>query len=419
MRRPRVYYGWLVLAAAFIVMLLGYAMRNTFTVFYPVIVQDFGWTRGVTAIMYSLTLLSYGFVAPVAGGLVDRFNPKFTLAAGSLIVGSGIALCSMATEVWHFYLLYGVVVAIGLSFIGVTPLSAIITNWFPKRKGFVFGLLGAGFGVSLVSAPVFQYLISRFGWQTAYVIIGAAATIIIMPLVLLFIRRMPTVESAGTVAVDPLGSLSAGDSYSAAAHISTDWTVRKALTTRTFRTFLTISFCNMGLAPQIVLAHQVYFLQDLGYTPMSAATVFGVFGMFFATGNVCSFLSDRFGRTHIFIGGGVLASIGVILLILFQNSPGVTIAIVFAVCAGFGLGIAPMTGYAAVADRFHGRHYGSIQGTMILAASLGGAIGPWLGGMLHDTSGNYQGALTIVVCVLLTGNLLMWLIRPGKGDVPV
>ena len=419
MSGPTLYRGWIVLAAAFIVMLLGYAMRNTFTVFYPVIVQDFGWTRGSTAIMYSLTLVSYGFVAPVVGGLVDRFNPKFTLAAGSLIVGSGIALCSFATEVWHFYLLYGVMVAIGLSFIGVTPLSTIITNWFPKRRGFVFGLLGAGFGVSLVSAPVFQYLISSFGWQKAYVIIGAAATIIIMPLVLLFIRRMPTGEGSGTSAVDPRGSFAVGDSHPSAADIDSDWTARKALKTRTFRIFLTISFCNMGLAPQIVLAHEVYFLQDLGHTPMAAATVFGVFGAFFATGNVCSFLSDRFGRAPIFIGGGVLASAGVVLLILSQNSPSVTIAIVFAVCTGFGLGISPMTGYAAVADRFHGRHYGSIQGTMILAASLGGAIGPWIGGVLHDVTGNYQGALAIVIGVLLTGNLLMWLIRPGKGDVPV
>lgn len=179
----------MVLAAGFVIMLTGYAMRNTFTVFYPAIVQDFGWTRGGTAVMYSLTLLCYGCVAPVAGGLIDRFNPKHILAAGGVIVGSGIALCSLASSMWHFYLLYGVLVAVGLSLIGVTPLSTIITNWFPRQRGFVFGLLGAGFGVSLITAPAFQYLITRFGWQTAYVIIGAAAGVITVPLVLLFIRR--------------------------------------------------------------------------------------------------------------------------------------------------------------------------------------------------------------------------------------
>jgi MFS family permease len=417
MKFPRIYYGWVVLAAGFTIMLLGYAMRNTFTVFYPVIVQDFGWTRSITAIMYSLTLLCYGFIAPVAGGLVDRFNPKYILAAGGLIVGSGIALCSFATQTWHFYLLYGVMVAVGLSLIGITPLSTIITNWFPRRRGFVFGLLGAGFGVSLVSAPVFQYLISGFGWRAAYGIIGVAALATIIPLVLLFIRRNPAFESLGNLTVGPTDTSVTGGAEPHAPQVDTEWTVQKALRTNTYRFFLTISFCNMGLAPQIILAHEVYFLQDLGYTPMAAATVFSVFGVFFAVGTVSSFLSDRFGRTYIFMGGTILSSVGVVLLMLSQDNSSVVIPIVFAIFTGFGMGVAPMTCYAAVADRFHGRHYGSIQGTVVMSASLGGAIGPWIGGVLHDMSGNYQSALVVVVFFFLTGVLFMWLIRPGRGDV--
>ncbi len=417
MSRSKLYYGWVVLGAGFIVMLLGYAMRNTFTVFYPVIVQDFGWTRGTTAIMYSLTLLCYGFVAPAVGGLVDRFNPKFILAAGGLIVGSGIALCSFATQIWHFYLLYGVMVAVGLSLIGVTPLSAIITNWFPRRRGFVFGLLGAGFGVSLISAPVFQYLISSFGWQTAYVILGAAAVVIIVPLCLAFMRRNPNrrvppnAEPAGG---DGPELTLQQDQPDISAH---DWTLRAALQTNTFRIFLIISFFSIGLGPQIVLAHQVYILQDMGHTPMAAATMFSVFGASFVAGNVSSFFSDRVGRTFIFMGGCLVTTTGVVLLLLSQNNPGVVTPIMFAICAGYGLGLAPPTCYAAVADRYHGKHYGSIQGTMILACSLGGAIGPWIAGVLHDMSGNYQSALAIVVCVLAAGVVLMWLIRPGRGGV--
>lgn len=408
----------MVLAAGFVIMLTGYAMRNTFTVFYPAIVQDFGWTRGGTAVMYSLTLLCYGCVAPVAGGLIDRFNPKHILAAGGVIVGSGIALCSLATSMWHFYLLYGVLVAVGLSLIGVTPLSTIITNWFPRQRGFVFGLLGAGFGVSLITAPAFQYLITRFGWQTAYVIIGAAAGVITVPLVLLFIRRTSSHGTAGADAPPPPAAARPAGEEAVTAQGDTHWTVRTALRTNAFRILLVISFFNMGLGPNTIFAHQVYFLQDLGYTPMAAATVFSLFGVFFTAGNLCSFLSDRFGRTYVFVGGSLLASAGVALLLLSQASVSITSAVVFAACAGFGMGIAPMTGYAAVADRFHGRHYGSIQGTIILAASLGGAIGPWLAGVLHDISGTYWSALLIVVCALMTGSLLMWLIRPRKGEVP-
>jgi MFS family permease len=117
------------------------------------------------------------------------------------------------------------------------------------------------------------------------------------------------------------------------------------------------------------------------------------------------------------MGGTILSSVGVVLLMLSQDNSSVVIPIVFAIFTGFGMGVAPMTCYAAVADRFHGRHYGSIQGTVVMSASLGGAIGPWIGGVLHDMSGNYQSALVVVVFFFLTGVLFMWLIRPGRGDV--
>ncbi len=115
MRRSRISYHWIALAAGFTIILVGYAMRNTFSVFYPVIVSDFGWSRGGTALMYSFTILAYGLFAPVAGGLADRFQPRYVLATGGVIVGAGIALCSTSTSIWHFYIVYGIIVAIGTS----------------------------------------------------------------------------------------------------------------------------------------------------------------------------------------------------------------------------------------------------------------------------------------------------------------
>lgn len=407
MKPPGRYAGWMALAAGFVIMLVGYAMRNTFTVFYPVIVDDFGWTRGGTAIMFSITLLTYGFVAPVAGGLVDRFNPKLVLSVGGLVVGSGVALCSMATEIWHFYLVYGVMVAVGLSLIGVTPMSTILTDWFPHRRAFVFGLLGAGFGVSLVSAPVFQILITRFGWQTAYVIIGITAAAIIVPLVLVFIRRnrdsadryASTLQTAG--AGQPAGQ---------------DWTLPMVMRTAPFKVYLVIAFCNMGVAQQLSIAHDVYILQDMGYAPLLAASVFTGFGGGLAVGTLLAFLSDRLGRVPVFVAGCLIAAGGVVLLLAGADSVSIGVAVIFTIATGFGLGITPPTMFAAVADRYHGRNYGSIQGTIILSCSVGGAVGPWLGGALHDWTGSYHVALIIVIGFLLLAAFLMWLVRPRTEE---
>jgi len=409
-KSPGRHAGWIVLGTGFVIMLLGYAMRNTFTVFYPVIVEDFGWTRGGTALMFSITLLSYGLVAPVAGGLVDRFNPKLVLGAGGLVVGSGVALCSIATQMWHFYLLHGVMVAVGLSLIGMTPLSTIATDWFPHRRAFVFGLLGAGFGVSLVSAPVFQMLISGFGWKTAYVIIGVTAAGVIVPLVLLFVRRNreEAARFASSRRKDALRAEHAAE--------GPDWTLRAAIKTTPFKIYLLISFCNMGVAQQFAIAHSVYILQDMGYPPLTAAGIFSGFGGGLAAGTLLAFVSDRLGRVPIFVGGCILAAAAMVLLL--ETADGATIppAAVSVFAMGFGLGITPATLFAAVADRYHGRNYGSIQGVVILFCSVGGAVGPWLGGALHDWTGSYHLALFVAVGFLLLAALLMWLVRLRRGE---
>jgi len=401
----RLYYGWVVVAGAFLITLAGYAVRNTFTVFYPVIVDDFGWTRGDTAIMYSLTMLCYGMVAPIAGGLVDRFSPKLVFSIGGIIIGSGIALCSMATQLWHFYLCYGVMVAVGLSLIGFTPLSSVVTHWFAQRRAMAFGLIGAGFGVSLVSAPVFQYLIDAYAWRTGYIIIGVVATLVVVPTAVLVLKRSP--EQKALMAWDP-------ESHNSPAKLSPQWTVQRALRTRTYWLILVISFCNMGFTHGIFIAHQVYFLQDVGYSPMLAASMFSVFGVAFVAGTLSTGLSDRFGRVRVFTPGCFLAAGAVFLLLTAQGSQSVILAVVFAICAGFGLGITPPTCYAAAADCFGGRNYGSIQGVIILSVALGSGVGPWLGGYLHDITGTYTSTFILVQVALVVAGILMWVARPSR-----
>ena len=120
-QQSRLFYGWVIVGIALVMMAVGYALRNTFSVFYPVLVEDFGWDRGNTALMFSINVLVYGITAPIAGGLIDRFSPRLVFPVGVFLMGGAIALCSLATQQWHFYLLYGVVAACGLSMCGSTP----------------------------------------------------------------------------------------------------------------------------------------------------------------------------------------------------------------------------------------------------------------------------------------------------------
>lgn len=416
MRRPHVFRGWLVLVGGFAITIVAYAMRNTFSVFYPVIVSDFGWTRGSTALMFSLALLSYGLFAPVAGTLADRFRPRYVLALGGLVVGGGLALCSLASSVWHFYLIYGVLVATGTSLIGITPLMSVLSHWFgSRRSGTVFGILGSGFGVSLVSAPLFQWLISGHGWRGAYVIIGLSASAAIVPVSLLLMHRSPQQQAL----LDQKTSEVARESDARTARESPhQWTAREALGTRTFKLFLVTGMFCMGFALQVVIGHQVYFLQDVGFDPMLAASVFSVYGVAMAAGNLSSPLSDRFGRAPFFVAGCLSAAAAMLLLNVVRNPESTFIPLAFAVLAGWGLGVCGPTCYAALADRFHGRNYGAIQGVMILFVSLGAAVGPWAGGWLHDLTGSYRSTFVLVQLLLLTAAALFMIVTRRNTELP-
>jgi len=401
-------------------MAVGYALRNTFTVFYPEIVEEFGWGRGSTALMFSITILVYGWMAPVVGGLVDRFDPRLVLSVGACIAGGGIALCSLASSQWQFYLLYGVVVAIGLSMIGTTPLSTILSNWFVRKRGLVFGIMAAGFGVSLVSAPLAQFLISSFSWQTAYVIIGLFAMAVIVPPCILFVRRSP--QEKGLLP-DGLPQTSfeaqAPHEHDGTAALNgeltgTTWTLAGALKTYRFWLLFLMAFCVLGVAEQIAITHQVYFFRDVGYEPMRAATIYSVFGILFVVGNLCTYYSDRLGREKVFIPSCLLSAGAVCLLFLITDTSRPWMPFLFAVCLGLGLGAAAPVLLVTVADLFQGRHFGSIMGCIILGFSLGGAAAPWLAGFLHDRTGSYSVTFLIVLGCLIASAVLMWLVAPSK-----
>ncbi len=420
MKKPWAFYGWVIVAVTFVTLVLGYTIRNTFSVFYPAIVEEFGWGRGNTALMFSIALLVYGFVAPWAGRLVDRFSPRLVLPVGACIAGVGIALCSLAATPWQFYLFYGVVAAAGLSLMGWTPITVIISNWFVKKRGLVYGILGAGFGGSLVAASPAQLLISRFGWQTAYIITGVIAVAVIVPLCSLLLRRAP--REKGLVPDGATrGSSPAGDPDGPRAAASpegkwsgTDWTLSRAMKTYQFWLLFFTSFSLLGFAETTAIAHQIYFFRDVGYDPIPAAQFYSVFGLAFMLGNLGSYFSDRFGRERVFMPACLLAIAAASLLFLMGDASHRWIPLLFAVGYGLGIGVAVPVFFTAVADLFQGRNFGSIQGTVVLGFSLGAALAPWLAGFLNDMTGSYFTTFLILLGSLIASMVMMRLVAPGK-----
>ena len=409
-------YRWIILSVSIITLILGYAIRNTFSVFYPAIVEDFGWGRGNTALMFSINMFLYGMASPFAGRLIDRFEPRIVIPVGACITGVGIALCSLSHSEWHFYLFYGLFTGIGLCIIGWTPFTAIVANWFVENRGQAFGILAAGFGGSLAVTPLAQFLITTYGWRTAYVVMGAVTVCIIVPLCGMFLFHNPAHRSLGKPL--KLSDVSRPETSAGVnpenVESDTVWTYGKALRSYRFWLLFLIAFCLLGLAEQILIAHQVYFLRDAGFSPAAAANIYSVFGFTFILGNLCGFLSDRFGRVQVFTVCCTLCTAGVLLLFFIDDVSKVRMAILFAVLTGVGIGASAPALFASVADLFQGPYFGTIQGTVVLGFAMGGTIAPWFAGFLFDRTESYTSTFVIVLVSFIISALAMILVAPGK-----
>ena len=407
------HYRWVVLIAAFVILVLGYAIRNCFSVFYPAIVEEFGWQRGNTALIFSISIIVYGLSSPLAGGLVDRFSPRVILPIGGVILGGGMALCSQAATQWEFYFYYGVLVAIGLSLAGWTPLTTIVSSWFVNNQGLPFGVMTAGFGSSLIYATLAQFLISTFGWKSAYFIIGVSAIALIVPLAALFMRRKHNETKQSLSLQDNSASNNMPDRPERKLPETTE-TLFGALKTYRYWLLFFIGFCHLGIAEYIAIAHQVYFFLDAGYSPMLAANIYSTFGITFVLGTLISFSSDRLGREIVFNTGCLFCAVAVFLLFFIKDPSKPWMGFLYAVLFGSGMGIAAPVFFTTVADLFMGRHFGSIQGTMIFGISLSGATSPWVAGFLHDKTGSYFTTYLIMLGSLLLCLLLMRFVAPHK-----
>ena len=142
--------------------------------------------------------------------------------------------------------------------------------------------------------------------------------------------------------------------------------------------------------------HQVAFLVDHGISAMMAASVVGVVGVASIVGKTGGgWLSDRIERELVYVGGVavLVGSVGALLLV--GVSPTQWGAYGYAVMLGIGYAVTAAIMPAMVADRFQGRHFGSILGVGLFGSSAGSAFGPWMSGYLHDVTGSYTLPFTL------------------------
>ena len=133
---------------------------------------------------------------PFVGRLVERWGARPVAVLGILVLAASLAGTGLVTQLWQLTLVYGILVALGLSTTGHVVGSAVVSRWFIRRRATALSLLGAASmaGMSLL-VPVAMWLILAVGWRATYAIIGLGAAVILLPLALWVVRESP--ESMG------------------------------------------------------------------------------------------------------------------------------------------------------------------------------------------------------------------------------
>src|SRR6202022_2882122 len=136
---PRIFYGWLVVAAAFAVTFIGFGRAYTFLAFVGELQRGFGASRGLVSLVFSLAGFLYFGLGIVSGPLADRFGSRRLAVAGMVLTGLGLMAARAARSLTEVYAAYGLGVGVGVGCAYVPAIGAV-QRWFVRRRGFASGL---------------------------------------------------------------------------------------------------------------------------------------------------------------------------------------------------------------------------------------------------------------------------------------
>ena len=155
--------------------IVGTSIRMGFGVFIQPLEGDFGWRQNGIGFAYALSSIVSAAVSPVTGNLGDRFGAKKSMLMGAAVFLLGMLLTAFVTQLWHFWITYGVVLGIAQA-IFLVPLIPAAMIWFRRHLGLAMGLIMASWGIGpALATPLIALSIDKLGWKISFIVIGTAA----------------------------------------------------------------------------------------------------------------------------------------------------------------------------------------------------------------------------------------------------
>lgn len=397
MTRP-LFYGWVVLTAAAVIVCVGMGALFSLGVFLKPIEETMRWSRTGISATALVNWIAMGVGSFVWGALSDRFGTRLVVLGGGSLLGLGLVLSSQVTALWQFHVTFGGMVGLGVGAF-YAPLTSTATKWFTAKRGLAVAIVSSGIGVGILTvAPLARWLTNVTDWRTAMLVLGDLAWLVIIPAAFL-IRERP-----GDVGASALGAATAprGREFSGGEVLRAPQFWAIALTH--------FACCAAHSGP---IFHMVTHAIDQGVARMTAATVLSLSGLASVAGRLGGgVIADRIGAKRTLIAGLALQAAVIVLYLFARDAVSFYgLALVFGVAYG---GVMPL--YALLTREYFGEKVmGAAYGGVFLISTLGMGLGSFAGGLIYDHLGSYAWLYVGSTAVGVLGGLLAFTFRAPRA----
>jgi MFS transporter, OFA family, oxalate/formate antiporter len=405
-----VHYGWVVVAASFVIGVSGYGTYFSFTLFYPQLVTEFGWSRAAISGALSLGLITYGVCALPMGWCVDRYGPRRTVMIGGALLGLGTALGHGVSELWHLYALYGGLTAVGMG-AAWAPLVSTISRWFVAKRGLAIGLgcIGGGTGTLFV-APIVEQLLTQCGWREAYVWLGLGCGLTIVAASAL-LERDPAAKNMHAYGYLPLANSAADDIAAGRSGADLEFNNIYAIVRTVVFWRMTAVFGLWWFGGAMVFVQIAPYMLEKGFDLHFATLATVAFGAGNGLGKIgLGMIADKIGGVGALQCANCVAAVSMYALTLVHTDTGV-LWVVAVFGFGFGGGTPQLTTIGV--ELFGLNAVGALMGALLALIGIVGAGGPLFSGIVFDASGSYSQAFVVGAVVYVVATIAASTLRRG------
>ncbi len=364
-------YSWLRLGMAMLASAIGSVGIWSVVVVLPTVQLEFGVARADASLPFTFTMIGFAFGNAGMGRLADRLGIRVPLIGGALALGAGYIAAGLSPNLWVFALAHTFIgLGAGATF---APLIADISHWFLRRRGIAVALTASGnYLAGAIWPTIVQHFTASAGWRPTHIGIGLFCLAAMLPLALLFRRRIEMGDDApaGTPFIGMRGDLGMSPGKLQALLIIAG-----------------VACCVAMSMPQV---HIVAYCGDLGYGVARGAEMLSLMLAFGIVSRIGSgFVADKLGGLATLLIGSTMQAVALFLYLWFDG-----LTPLYVVSALFGLfqgGIVPS--YAIIIrEYFSPREAGTRVGVVIMATVFGMAFGGWVSGYIFDLTGSYRAA---------------------------